>query len=371
MKGAGPPHDKESPRRGAYVLLGGYGGVNVGDEEILGELVRQLKGDRQPGETKIYLLARRPPLEAARERYAKSGLIVLRLDTAQGIAMSVAALFRANLIIGGGEVLQLHMPMLLAFYVASASVNRLAGRRPCVIGAGAYGRPKILSRLLVRVLALLTRVIACRDVGSISLLREAGVPVRRIALAADCVFSSTTYLRTTRRSSSGARSGTIVVAQHSPTRKEIGVDELANLLRIVCEQFPSEPVDVLAHDIRDGFDSALIESAVCKLSHNQDVRVGVWADLDELRDLYSVRKRVVSARMHPLVLGAIFGCEMAALEVSSKVRLLAHELQIPLLAVSRQSYDLRFASVSELTLRRLEFSAARNYEVIAGSLARN
>jgi polysaccharide pyruvyl transferase CsaB len=302
------------------VVSGYYGFGNVGDEVVLDSLIEWL---RDTGHCREIAVLSSDPRQTARR------LGVLSFDSRSPVEVMRALLRCEVLVSGGGTLIQDRTSVRSALYYLTILAAGLALRRQvAVVGQGLGPIRTRTVRTLTRLLLSRVDLIALRDFGSASLLKEIGVPVSDVRIGADLAFLSTA-VRDERVESIAAERGPValVVASHRDRRFD---REWASSLAIRMSEAVQgrRDVEVLAFQPADAASQAY-DSAW----HPKVVQPSA---ADQLMRGFSV---VVSARLHGLILAVRAGIPGIALAVDPKIRYFAEEAGLPWIDPSSHSPD--------------------------------
>src|ERR1700689_4771879 len=143
----------------AFVIWGGYGGHNLGDEAILWALSRQLRR-LEPG-ARQFVLVPRGGSDRVRDQYAAWKIEVI----SGSLPFSLQFLRKARLVVGGGQMVD---DSSLGWPVGWSSlfllINWLFGNKPLVLCIGAESLKRRLPRFLVGKVYAMAQVCTCRDI---------------------------------------------------------------------------------------------------------------------------------------------------------------------------------------------------------------
>ena len=316
--------------RAGVAIVGGYGGWNVGDEAILHSLVGLV---REAGvEGTVHIICPRMS-DKARNDYESMGWRVV--TTRQPLEL-MSCLTRCDLLVGGGQIINGRRPFKsLGFLGLLVVINRIAGRRPCVVGVGVNDIDNWLSKLILRMGLLRASAFACRDRHSLNHVHRAD-PSKGI-LTADLVFSG--IIRQLVEDPPNRRNIVVSIC-HSPEFDfpAISVDGYIRMVRKLTTAVPGHEIWVVAHDNRDRFDAGIVEPIRRGLHDQTHVHVEVLSDLNQTLAVYAGARLVVGQRMHPLIIGNVLGSEVVPIQGSSKVAALSERLGWPTLAVGQDGF---------------------------------
>ena len=303
---------------GSIVLCGSFGGANVGDEVIFHadvELARRA-GFQEP----IGVLTFVDPAGAPAEQTAE----IYGADTFQAVYFKkfFAALRLAwgkSLFIGGGQVLDgAYGAQLAILQLAFAISARAGGGRVCIGGAGAYkieGRP---TRFFYDLLFRLCADISLRDEASLREVSYSAAVRRKGRVAADVVFSLREALEA---HATGDRPNVGLAVHCAPHTRFMQEEDAARMAADLWRAY-GDRAAILVHDNRAEFDLDFAHRVAQKAEEAHGagpVAVRVLADVETCLDYYAKAELAVSARMHPLIIGALAGARCVPLSGSRKV----------------------------------------------------
>jgi polysaccharide pyruvyl transferase WcaK-like protein len=327
-----------------FVIWGGYGGHNLGDEAILWALSRQLR--RQEPETCQIVLVPRGVSEATRSQYAAWGI-----EVHSGPRPFVyRILFRARLVVGGGQMVDDSTPgWPVGWTSVLILINRLLGGTSIVLCIGAEPLRRRLARTLVSRVYSLAQVCTCRDDASAEVLIDAGVPKDKIRVTRDVVFSLDPAMLP--RWDSGKPGLSIKVAllvAYDPKRIREKTGRSQSLVEVLLQKNIS--VILVAHDLREGYDHIAVEEIASRFPGHPLLYAFNGNRLEDVLSLYSECDAVISGRMHPLILASLVGTLPIALGGKAKVQSLLKISSIPALADA--SPQQQAEEIFELMARR-------------------
>ena len=335
--------DRADIPRVAVVGFQGFG--NVGDEAILmgievliGARLRVatvFAGDRE-------LVIGFP--EAARVRTAR------HLPT----IAAWRALRRVDaLVISGGGLINDYWPAVIPRYVAWCLVGRLAGCRVVWIGAGVGPIRRRLWRWLAGLGFLASRVVLVRDQASESWVRRC-YPGTTVRVIADPAF----FLPVV-PTADGEPCGVAIVAR-GPTPVDAALtDDLVRSLAKVATttQARGERVELIS--MHPGEDRAFVSSIQRAISESGGTALQVtWLPPDpaDALALFGTFYRLLTVRLHGLILGALAGVPSVAIGYDQKVIQAANLLRLGDVSVA---VDGATASVLQDALDRVAGDPSR------------
>ncbi len=296
-----------------YVFWGGYAGNNLGDEAILWAMSRLIRTLDPTAAQHVFLPDGVTP--AVAEVYRRWNIHVV-----SGPLLRCLDIFRhARLIVGGGQMIDdrsLGWPVGWSSLFLTAS--HLCGQRPLVLCVGAEALTRPLPRLLVHYAYGLAEIITCRDEESSAAVRATGVSADRVWTTRDVVFSldRATLPQWTASSSNG--STLAVVVAHDPARVQ---EDLARYVRLVAGlRALGFTVELVAHDLRPAYDLHALAVVKSSFALDEAVALAQATTTDDVFALYARVDAVISARMHPLIMGTLAGTLPIAFGGKAKVR---------------------------------------------------
>lgn len=312
------------PRRGA-VICGAYGMGNAGDDAVLAAVVASLRQVER--DMPVTVLARQP--EAVARRFGVQAVHPLR------ILRWMAAMRRSKLFLsGGGSLLQDVTSRRSLFYYLLTI--RLAKKSGCAVQLYGCGVGPLLRersrRETASVLNACADVITLRDGQSAALLREIGVTVPPVRVAADPALSLPPAKGEREKAAGFALRDWPGFREHIPA--------LAACAEYVWKTYRREPVFLcLASEDRAP------ARAVCRLLEEKGVPCSVSVDSRRA----SRMSFLISMRLHGLVFALRDGIPAAGIRYDPKVSAFCREAGLPCLALE---------DVSEERLRALADAAA-------------
>lgn len=322
-------------------ILGGYGGINIGDEMILRAAVARARAEGWSGEI-VVIGAESPSAGAAADDYAAFGLRPVSWRRPFAAARSVAG---RDLFIGGGQIIDgvagVQYPLL---QLGLAAIARCTGGRVTIGGVSTARLDAPRVRQAYDGLFRCAHRIVLRDQASFDdVLAITPSAAAKAELKADLVFSM-------RESFAGGPAveerTTFAFAVHcAPTFAHTGMAATEAFLRRVeplLEQ--GQELVILAHDRRQDWDLGFATELANRLGSSR-VSVRAFATAGECIDFYRRVRTVISVRMHPIILAACAGAYCVPLAGSRKVADMATRLKVP-------HYDLeQLAQLDDVVLR--------------------
>jgi polysaccharide pyruvyl transferase WcaK-like protein len=332
----------------AFVIWGGYGGHNLGDEAILWALSRQLR--RLEPDARQSVLVLHEVSDRVRARYKEWGIETV----SGGLPFSLKVLTNARLVVGGGQMVDDTTPAWPVGYTSLfILLNWFCGHKPLVVCIGAESLTRRFSRFLVGKIYVLARVCTCRDAESAKVLQDAGIPEYKIWTTRDVVFSlDPELLPQWRPSQDGTVLNISIVVAYDPNRIGETSDRSSQLIQALLRS--GATVNLVAHDLRAEYDRRAVAEIHARFKGHPGVIAPVAESVNDVLQLYSKCDAVISGRMHPLILATLVGTLPIAFGGKAKVLSLLATSGIPALHTANPSQQ------SEEVLRLLE----RRHEVL-------
>jgi polysaccharide pyruvyl transferase WcaK-like protein len=328
----------------AFVIWGGYGGHNLGDEAILWALSRQLR--RQEPKTRQIVLIPGSVSDATRSQYAEWGIEVH--SGPRPFVYSI--LFRARLVVGGGQMVDDSTPgWPVGWTSLLILINRLLWGTSIIVCIGAEPLRRRLARTLVSRIYSLAQGITCRDDASAAVLIDAGVPKDKVHVTRDVVFSLDPAV--VPRWQSGRHGAAIKIAllmAYDPTRIREKTDRSQSLIEALLRR--NIAVTLVAHDLREGYDRVAVEEIASRFAGHPLLGIFNGNRVEDVLALYSDCDAVISGRMHPLILASLTGTLPIAFGGKAKVQSLLKISSIPTLADAPPEQQVE--QIFELIARR-------------------
>ena len=316
-----------------FLIWGAYGGTNMGDEAILFSLVQLLRKQGHEGE--IHVVCYHTPKVHTVAEYKAWGVQPIPLRRRPIEVMT--RLCKERLIVGGGQLID-DSGLLWPTGLASAFIvlNHLFHNEPVLIGIGAESLRKPLQRLLVGRLYGLASRAACRDETSRQTLLDVGFPEANCVSASDLVFSADLPTNVSARDTREAH--VAIVVSQDPRRLGSNADLAIQLIHHLRHRQRVARITVLPHDVRSpsvhGVGKTLdIEAlnVVRRKVSSEEVQFVIPCTLAETLECYNRATVVVSARMHPLIIGAVMGVAPVAIQLTRKVASICERIPMPVL----------------------------------------
>lgn len=307
-----------------FVIWGGYGGHNLGDEAILWSMSRLLKKLRPNAAQSV--LVRTPVSAQVAKQYELWGVDIVRFGTVSSLRL----LTRARLIVGGGQLLDdTFSAWPVGWTSLVLSINAAAGMQPLILCIGAEPIKRKITAFIAKLFYSLARVCSCRDQESLEVVRNLGLPADRLVASRDVVFSLDRALLPKRTRSDNHVTRVTLVLAHDPQRtpgKSDYFSELATeFLEAGCE------VSIVAHDLRVEYDYGLLLSLEQEFARHSQVTICNPRLVGESLEIYANSDAVVSGRMHPLILASLVRTLPIAIRGTGKVNSLIGALGLPAL----------------------------------------
>ena len=328
-----------------YVFWGGYGGNNLGDEAILWAMSRLIHRLDPAAEQHVFIPS--GVSEAVRAQYAAWDIHVV-----SGPLLRCFAIFRhARLIVGGGQMIDdSSHGWPVGWSSLFLTANRLCGYRPVVLCVGAEQLTKPLPRFLVRRAYGLAEVITCRDEEASAAVRDTGVPASKVWTTRDVVFSLDRAALPPRSATSGSPRSVAVVVAYDPARVQEDISRYTRLVNGLRNR--GFAVELVAHDLRPAYDVQAVREVKAAFPEDSGVRVAPAATVGDVCAIYARVDAVLSARMHPLIMGLLAGTLPVAFGGKAKVKSLLAIAGIP--AIAPEGDPLELASRFEAILAERE-----------------
>lgn len=294
------------------MILGYYGYGNVGDEAILGELVKWLQETDLVDE--IVVLSANPRLTSARLNVRAIHRYRLDLISKELIRSSV-------LVGGGGSLIQDQTSVRSSlYYLSILAAAILLKRKVAVVGQGIGPLNSGLVRKLARAVFTAADYVSLRDQGSIELLKEIGVPEKRVRLTADLAFLS---------QRAGLRLTDPAVAERGPIVLVVPHGRASG----AQSNWPATVIQTLEGFLRNRSYQDLVVTA---FQRGDSVRLADGAILyppaaspESADQLVRSASVVISARLHGLILAVRAGVPCIAVGSDPKIRHFAREAGLP------------------------------------------
>jgi polysaccharide pyruvyl transferase WcaK-like protein len=325
-----------------------YGGFNIGDEATLRSIARLFADGGGDGVENVIVFHRGGAQSFVAE-HEKAGL---RFHDFKDIVRTLRLVAGSNLVVGGGGVIQGRGLVWFSSVSLLILTNRLAGRRPVVLGVGANRPTHWASRFLFRRFFGLASVIACRDEPSARVVEALGIPRDRIRVTADFAFALPPLAPSPRNGTAGRLRALVV-----PGCDRKFMAPATNQMRTIVHRLAARvgnglELVLMPHDLRHDFDVGEI-ARVSEGLPASAVSIVLPRTLAEVQEVYRSVDFVVSNRLHPLILGAVHDAvPVAAAYSTSKVRALIEALRLPDLGDTATA-EGRLAMLDALTPDRI------------------
>ena len=306
-----------------FLIWGGYGGVNIGDEAILWALSRLLR--KLEPSTPQAVLIRGGATPSALAQYAAWNIEVV----SGSLATTLRALRTSRLVVGGGQMVD---DSSIGWPVGWSSlfllINKLFSNKSLVVCIGAESLKRPLQRFLVRHIYGLAQACTCRDDESTAILRGVGIPERKAWTTRDVVFSLDRSILPQWQPSSGNKPIRIAVLIAFDPKRIRETTERTSLLIDALLRSGAEII-LVAHDLRPDYDVQALLALKQQYASVPAVSASSAQTVDDVLTLYSQCDAVISGRMHPLILAALAGSLPIAFGGKAKVRSLLAVSSIP------------------------------------------
>ena len=228
-------------------------------------------------------------------------------------------LSKENLIIGGGQLLngtRLNKGLLYILLLSILS-NRL-NKKPIVVGIGSESLTNGFHRFLCQRILSNCKSFACRDSYTYDMLNKLGL---NISKTADLVFLREKKIEDSwRANKSNLKVG---IAVHSDPRwKFTSSDALVEVVKRCLTSKNINEIYLIAHDNRSEYDKGALFNIEAEVGKHEKLKLRTLESLSETYEMYENLDFIISARMHPLIIGAISGAKPVAISESGKVKAL-------------------------------------------------
>lgn len=342
---------KEISEAKAFVLWGGYGGHNLGDEAILramSDLLRKLRP-----KAKQYVIVRQEISAKTSESYVRWDIELVKA----GSLRCLQVLRSARLVVGGGQLVD---DKTLGWPVGWTSLfvlaNRMLGQKPIILCIGAEPIRRRLTVGLVKYIYSLASVCTCRDAETADILRAAGVPSAKVWSAKDAVFALDRNSLPVRPARNAAPKIAILIAKDSNRLPE-SIERLDLLVDALLRN--GFRVQLVAHDLREEYDLGALRAFQVKYRTEPNVITQNAGTVEEILEIYSQCDAVISARMHPLILSSLVGALPIAIARTNKVRALVENLGVPVLILDDDP-ESQTVQIAGLLAHREQYSQVIN-----------
>lgn len=328
----------------SFVIWGGYGGHNLGDEAILWALSRQLR--KLEPTARQYVLVPRGVSKEVKAQYDS-----WEIEVVSGpLPVSLQILRKARLIVGGGQMVD---DTSLGWPVGWSSlfllINWIFGRKPLVTCIGAEKLNRKLPRLLVKHIYSLAQVCTCRDPESSEILKDAGIGETKVRTTRDVVFSlDRTLLPQWKESEAGTHPRVAMLIAYDPKRIRETNTRTVQLIDALLNS--GITVQLVAHDLRAEYDLQALAEIEAKYKDRPGVSTASAQTVEDVLNIYSRTDAVISGRMHPLILASLAGTLPIAFGGKAKVQSLLAMSGIP--ALTAGTPEEQAAQVRHLTAQR-------------------
>lgn len=344
----------------SYVIWGGYGGYNLGDEAILWAM-SQLISRLRPSARK-YVLIRGTISPSIESQYKAWGLTPIDLFSFR----SLAVLRKATVIAGGGGLLdQRNLAWPVVWTSLVLVLGRALGRRPLILCIGAEPIERKATRLIAKYCYSMAEVCTFRDPESADVAREIGIPANRVVVAKDVVFSSDASLFPRWKPGNGGEKRITIIVSKFSASAQGNADYVANLTRGLLDT--GWKIRIVPHDLRKDFDMDPLQRLEKEFINEPRVSICKPQSLGDALELYADSDAVVSNRYHPLILASLIGTLPIAILGTAKVGSLVDALAIPALSETglpgddvqeiRKSMERRGDYLDVISSRVVEFKS--------------
>lgn len=290
------------------VIYGAYGGHNIGDEFILHTLLSEITNSSTIRTSDITIISNKN-----NENYRPQGVRTLNKNSLFSI---VRSLKKSNLLIGGGQLLNGSKTNKGLYYIILILlIARAFGRKTLLLGVGAENIKSAQSKLLFRAITRLSDNCVFRDEYSRNMVK---LNSQNIEKTIDLVFINN-YLKRHKICSKKIRIGLAIHAD--PYWKLSSKLTTTNIINTLLKELNEDiEIKVLAHDNRANFDKGLLlEIEEHYQGKEQRVSFSCLESIESTSNTYKNLDFIVSARMHPLIIGSIFGARPIPIGQSGKV----------------------------------------------------
>jgi len=328
----------------SFVIWGGYGGHNLGDEAILWALSRQLR--RLEPTARQYVLVPHGVSKGVKAQYD-----AWQIEVVSGpLPVSLQILRKARLVVGGGQMVD---DTSLGWPVGWSSlfllINWFFGKKPLVTCIGAEKLNRKLPRLLVKHIYSLAQVCTCRDPESSEVLKDAGIRETKVRTTRDVVFSlDRTLLPQWKESEAGTHPRVAMLIAYDPKRIRETNTRTVQLIDALLNSRIT--VQLVAHDLRAEYDLHALAEIEAKYKNHPGVSTASAQTVDDVLNIYSRTDAVISGRMHPLILASLAGTLPIAFGGKAKVQSLLAMSGIP--ALTAGTPEEQAAQVRNLNAQR-------------------
>lgn len=307
--------------KASYVIWGGYGGHNLGDEAILWSMSRLLKKN-DPTAT-VHVLTRGAILPEALAEYGRWGINPVRFPSLRAFQL----LLSARLVVGGGQLIDdRSMLWPVAWTSLLLFLNWLSWKRPLILFIGAEHIRRKFTIFLASSFYSLASTRVYRDHASMDAARSIGILQKNSYVARDVVFSTSRELLPKWQSGNPLTPRIAVVVSHdqkrSPGKLDFARELISALLHRGCR------VTVVPHDLRIEFDLGIIARLKAALPEVPGLCYAQPRVVHDVCEIYANSDAVISVRMHALILGALSGAIPIAIVETEKVRSLVGGMRL-------------------------------------------
>ena len=282
------------------MIYGAYGGVNAGDEYILDSIVKLLD------QNDVKVICEWPNISnKTKEYYSENKIVPLKRNE---IVKVLIYLVKYDLIVGGGQIINGGAAIKSLLYILMiVFVNRASFNKPRIIAAGISNIKTKSEKLIARLIFRLCEVVTVRDNNSLLIARDLN---ENIIKTADIVYS-----RGKQTSIDNEKSNVIIAIHGSPTVKYQDDTLLKTVIEKLIESIGSDRLKIVCHDRRREYDVEIGKT----ISEKYGIECIVLETPYEVDELYSKSCCIVSARMHPLIIGSLYGADLYYFGESPKI----------------------------------------------------
>jgi polysaccharide pyruvyl transferase WcaK-like protein len=219
----------------------------------------------------------------------------------------------------------------------------------------------------------LAEVITCRDEESSTVVRTVGVQAGKVWTTRDIVFSLDRALLPQWEPGRSTVPTVAVVVAYDPARVQEDISRYKHLVSAL--RMRGLRVEFIAHDLREAYDVQALREVKKSYLDDEGVHVAHASTVAEVFAIYSRVDAVISARMHPLIMGMLAGTLPIAYGGKAKVKSLLSNSAIPSIAADGDplqiaaQLDVVFAQ-REVILRQLTENADTYRRMVEETTAR-
>lgn len=300
-----------------YIIIGAYGGANIGDDLILHVLLSVLKKTGNGNSVNIFSTIKD-------EKIPQRKIAGERIFGFNIFCKLFFSLCTRQLIFGGGQLLNggnerksIYFAILVGF------INRVFLKKPIMVGVGQGGCASALDEFLMSLIPFFYSEVVVRDRYTANLMSK----YKPVSLSSDLVYTHTKEMLlsiSSKLNLAETENDSVLVFVHGhPKKKYIESADLMKFL-VNCR---SMNIKIAVQDTRDLHDKNVAEEIDAFLKENKiKSEVKVLASAEEMLEEINRAGVVISARMHPLICGSILGKKIGALAKSKKIEELKDDL---------------------------------------------